>query len=156
MSGLVSIADAHRIAWRAGHSPRRSARFGGATHEFLDDPGKIQRRVPMFCDGCQTLLNGFSPGFRDGRYNEAMIRMTPIQFLHQRCHSRDFAERNRMDPDEWLVLSVWSISTLSPQPLQQSWATPFFRQQDPQNDRRPDYQEEVIEDIPHGSDLAGC
>jgi hypothetical protein len=77
-----------------------------------DDPGKVQRSIEMFGHTGQPLLDGFPPGFRNGRNDETVIRMAPMQFLDQRRDRYGLAQRNGVDPDDWFIwsiLSVWSI-----------------------------------------------
>ncbi len=68
-----------------------------------DDPGEVQRSIEMFGHTGQPLLDGFPPGFRNGRDDEPVIRMAPMQFLDQRRDRYGLAQRDGVDPDDWLI-----------------------------------------------------
>jgi hypothetical protein len=76
-----------------------------------DDPGEIERRIAVICHAGQPLLHSFPPGLGYRRDHQTVPRMTAMQFVHERCHSHHFAERDCVDPDHWSVRSVSSRNT---------------------------------------------
>ncbi len=91
--------------------------------EAGDDTGEIERRITMLCHTGQPLLHGFPSGLSHRRDYQAMLRMTAMQLIDERCHRHYFTERDGVDPDHWSVWFVWSIWS-----IWLVWSTRWTRQ----------------------------
>src|SRR3979409_2158675 len=68
-----------------------------------DDPGEIERRITVVCHTGQPLFHSFPSSLGHRRNYQAVRRVTAMQLVDERGHRHDFAERDGVNPNNWLV-----------------------------------------------------